>query len=331
MLDLKERYIGNAITMMSLDLSEQQLDKLRNCLVVLFNDCDLVLKKELPSVDIASNEHILKHFLATKKISGCSDKTIQAYNYQIDKFLEYIKINIIDITTNHIRGYLANVGTHASKSYVDDIRHILNSFFSFCEDEEYISKNPCKKIAKIKKDVVIRKPYDDMEVECLRDVCKTDREIALVDFLLSTGCRRNEVRTVKISDINFKDRSVIIRGKGGKWRYVYFSARCELHLKTYLQNRKCESEYLFCREKAPYTCLTCGGLVSIIKRIGGRTDIDEVHLHKFRRTFATTLDNHNVALQDIKEMMGHSNVNTTLIYVGSNNRRIQNVYKENYV
>ena len=127
------------------------------------------------------------------------------------------------------------------------------------------------------------------------------------------------------------DRSVIIEGKGSKERQVYFSARCELHLREYLESRKCESEYLFCSDRSPYNQLSCGGLTCIVKRIGKRAKVENVHLHRFRRWFATYMANHGVALQDLKEMLGHSKLDTTNIYVTANIERIKTLHKNNCV
>lgn len=327
-MDLKEKFIGNTLTVMAMDLTSEQLQKLRNCLITQFQENDLIPHKELPSEEVIDNTYIVKHFLATKKMTGLSVNSLRVYTYHIMKFLNYCQYGIEDITTNHIRRYLAELGLNNTNTYVDDVRRVLNSFFTFCEDEEYITKNPCKKIDKIKQKKVIRRtPYTDMEVELLREACKTKRDLALIDFLLSTGCRRDEVRKVKLSDINLTDRTVIIEGKGSKQRLVAFSARCELHLREYLGSRKCDSEYLFCADRKPFGQLSCGGLACIVKRIGERAGVDNVHLHRFRRWFATYMADHGVALQDLKEMLGHSKLDTTNIYVTANNQRIKTVHK----
>ena len=331
-MDLKERFVGNAITMMSTKLNNSDLSDLRNCLIMLLDDLELVPHKELPSLDVIDNTYVIKHFLATKKMSGLSDNTLKTYLYHINKFLDSCQRNVQDINTNHIRRYLGQLGINRSNSYVDDARRILNSFFTFCENEEYVTKNPCKKIDRIKQKKIMEAPYSDTEVELLREACKTPREIALVDFLLSTGCRRDEIRKIKISEVNLIDRSVLIHGKGNKDRMVYFSARCELHIREYLGFRKGNSEYLFCSERTPYNQLTNAGLAKIVKTIGERANVSNVHLHRFRKWFATYMANRGVPLQDLKEMLGHSKLDTTNnYYVFTNLDRIKITHKNNAV
>ncbi len=331
-MDLKEKFIGNTLTMMSETLDDNQLKELKKCLVVLFEENDLVPHKDLPSEDVVDNISILKFFIATKKIAGLSDKSLKTYLYHINKFLTTCQVDIRDIDVNTIRKYIWYLESNTSNSYADDARRILNVFFSFCEDEEIIQKNPCKKIDKIKQLKTMKIPYSDTEVELIKEACITPREKALVSFLLSTGCRRDEVRQVKLSDINLNDRSVLIHGKGGKDRYVYISARCELCIRNYIESRQGNSKYLFCSSKQPYGRLTNAGLDHIIRAIGDRSTVPNVHLHRFRRWFATYMANKGVPIQDLKVMMGHEKLDTTNdYYIQQNLERIKLTHKNNCV
>lgn len=333
-MDNKEKLISDTITILGNELTSEQLNLVRNCMTTLLGDYDIVEHTELPSVEVVNDTYILKHFATAKKISGCSEKTMKQYGYHIRKFLEYVNTSIVDVTTNTIRYYLAHLGQTCSNCYIDNVRRVLNSFFSFCENEEYITKNHCKKIDKIKYFSEIKQPYTDMEAELIRKACNTPREVALVNLLFSTGARREEITKIKLSDINFSDRSIRINGKGGKYRNVYFSARCEIAIKEYLASKTITSEYLFSSERNIGTDgkLCCETLAKIIKIIGENAGVKNVHLHKFRRWFGTYMANRGVPLQDLKEMMGHSKLDTTNnYYVFVNSERIKNNYKNNAV
>lgn len=73
--------------------------------------------------------------------------------------------------------------------------------------------------------------------------------------------------------------------------------------------------------------MTNCGLAQIIRNIGERANVENVHMHRFRRWFATYMANHGVVLQDLKEMLGHSKVETTLIYVNNNYNRLKESHK----
>lgn len=327
-MDLKEKMIGSIVTMLSTRFNSDDLTFVQNVLTICLHEYNVIPSKELPSTEILSNDNIIKHYLATKKMEGLSIKTLETYKYHLYKFFDFVHLFVQDVDTNSVRFYLATLGNHASKSFIDDARRILNTFFNFCEDEGYISKNPVRKIKRIKQNKVMKAPYSDIEVEMIRDACITPREKALVSFLFSTGARREEITKIKNSDVNLHERSVIIHGKGGKDRIVYFSARCEKHLSEYMNSKDYNSEYLFCNMRKPYGQLSNEGLAQIIKQIGKRSGVNNVHLHRFRRWFGTYMANQGVPLQDLKEMMGHSKLDTTNnYYVFTNGERIKLNYK----
>ena len=127
------------------------------------------------------------------------------------------------------------------------------------------------------------------ELETLRNTCRDIREKLVVEFLCSTGCRVSEALNIRVSKIDWTDRSILVHGKGDKDRYVYFSVKCKLLLKQYLAERKgCISDYLFISDRAPYQRLTKSGMEKAIKRIAQRTTITKsVSPHVLRHTFAT--------------------------------------------
>lgn len=142
-----------------------------------------------------------------------------------------------------------------SKTTIDNIRRILSSYFSWLEDENYIVKNPIRRIHKIKTAKLVKETFTDEEVETMRDYCKENRDLALIDFLYSTGVRVGELVNVNIEDVNFEDRSCIVLGKGNKQREVYFDARTKIHLQEYINQRKDNNKALFVSLQKPYNRL----------------------------------------------------------------------------
>ena len=98
------------------------------------------------------NHELLLSFLSAKEIEGCSQKTITYYKNTIMGMLNSINSRIEDITTDDLRKYLSDYKneSNASKSTIDNIRRVLSSFFSRLEDENYILKNPVRRIHRIK-------------------------------------------------------------------------------------------------------------------------------------------------------------------------------------
>ena len=112
-------------------------------------------------------------------------------------------------------------------------------------DEGFLEKNPASNLGTIKCKKEIRKPYSKIELELLKNACPTLRDRAIIEFLLSTGCRIEEVMNLNISDIDFIKQECMVLGKGNKERVVFLNDVCAMHLKNYLDSREDSNEALF--------------------------------------------------------------------------------------
>lgn len=193
-------------------------------------------------------------------------------------------------------------------------------------DDEIIQKNPLVKIKPIKVPKEIRTAFSDVEMDALRSACKSVKERALVEFLVSTGVRVSELTGMKVEDVNLENLSVhVIHGKGDKERMTYTTPVAAKHLIAYLRSRKEKgSIMLFCNRE--------GGMLStrwiqlLLKKIGARAGVENVHPHRFRRTFATNLSKRGMEIQEIQKLLGHANINTTMIYVSTDDSMIKASY-----
>lgn len=171
-------------------------------------------------------------FLTAKKIDGLSHKTLKNYREMLTSFHSQVDKHITKITTDDIRtyiGYLADERRLKDSSIQTHI-NTLRSFFSWLDMEDIIKKNPMRKIKSLKIDrMKARRPLTPEELEQLRDGCCSYKEKALVEFLVSSGCRLNEVTGIRIDQIDWQSRSVVVLGKGHKERTVYFSVRAKLN------------------------------------------------------------------------------------------------------
>ena len=139
-LDTEKTILVSEIVMN--ELSKYEINKLAN-------DYE-VIKRE--------NSNLVSVFISAKRIEGCSEKTIGYYKSSIDKLLIAIPKDIHDITTNDIRCYLAQQqdSKKLSKVTIDNLRRIFSSFFSWLEDEDYITKSPVRRIHKVRTDTLVK-------------------------------------------------------------------------------------------------------------------------------------------------------------------------------
>lgn len=282
---------------------------------------------------IEENKSILDTYISNKQLEGLSPRTISYYEDTLIQFLQYVDKPLSDITTEDIREYLSYRQSinNCSNSTVDNIRRNLNTFFNTISNEGYIQYNPMAKVKKIKSAKKVKKPFTDFEIEAMRDVLNNAsdrtkiqqyekiRNLALFELLLSSGIRLNECVQLNKESINLKERTFIVLGKGNKERVCYFSPKCQYYLDKLLnfnysgRTRKCEEcEALFVTTKMGVR-LGLNGIERLIRELGHKCGV-KAHPHKFRRTFASNLVNKGVPIEQIKELMGHANMDTTLIY-----------------
>lgn len=234
------------------------------------------------------------------------------------------------ITTNDIRQYLTDYqnDNKSSKVTIDNMRRIFSSFFSWLEDEDYITKSPVRRIHKVKTDFIVKEVLSDEQLEQLRDNCKNSRDLALIDLLASTGIRVGELVKLNRADIDFNERQCVVFGKGNKERTVYFNARAKIHLQEYLDSRTDDNAALFVTLAEPHNRLTISGVEVRIRGLGKRLNMPKVHPHKFRRTLATMAIDKGMPIEQVQRLLGHVKIDTTLQYAIVNQNNVKLAHKK---
>ena len=263
-------------------------------------------------------------FFVAKKVEGLGEKSLKYYKYVIDHFFSVMQKTPRQVTTDDVRYYLAvrQSKDKVTTTTIDTERRILNGFFSWLSDEDYITKNIAKPIKKVRQQKKKKKAFTDTDLIKIKDACnqlKTpehkSRAIALVEFLLSTGCRINEISLLKKEDVDFENGTAIVFGKGSKERTVYLNAVTKMRLNEYWDMRKGNSEYAFCSIAKPYAKLNVSGLEIIVRELGEMSGVKNCHPHRFRRTMATNAIKKGMSIMDVQRMLGHESIETTKIYL----------------
>ena len=146
-----------------------------------------------------------------------------------------------------------------------------------------------------------------------------------MEFLASSGCRLSEVSGIRLEDVNWRDRSVVVHGKGNKSRKVYFSVRAKLMLEEYIARRK-GGDALFASVKTPYPAMQPRAIQRALGLIGDRVGL-HVHPHLLRHTFATLALAGGMDITVIQRLLGHEDTKTTLIYAELSQRTVQYEYE----
>ena len=324
---MKMDVILNITKDMEDSLTDYQLNKLKESLIINFEKLDFIMKTDdlKHQEELDGNKRMIESFISSKQIEGCSDRTIKYYKEIIDKFNNSFDKSIKKITTEEIRSYLSNYKEMSTcgSTTIDNIRRVLSSFFSWLEDEDYIIKSPIRRIHRIKTPTTVKEVLTDENLEKLRDECENIRDLSLIELLISTGMRVGELVNLNISNLNFEDRSCIVLGKGNKEREVYFDAKTKLHLKEYISKRNDNNDALFVSLREPYQRLSISGIELIVRNLGVNTNINKVHPHKFRRTLATMAIDKGMPVEQVQKLLGHVKIETTMHYAMVNQSNVK--------
>lgn len=318
---LKSKYILK----LSEHFTNEEINLIIGYLDIIANDYDIKQKGQVPMVYIGDTPEVVKTFIACKKIEGYSYGTLINYRNHLMNFFRFVNKDIKDVYTNDIRIFLYQYQQErkVSNRTLNKYQENLKSFFAWCYEEGYIDKNVARKLKPIKYEEKPRQALTQIELERVRDACETIRDRAIVEFIYSTGCRVSELCDTKLSDIDWSTNSVHLFGKGSKHRTSFINAKSEFTLRQYLETRDDDSEYLFVSLKKPYNKLKKCGVEKIVRNIASKACLDKkLTPHILRHTTATTALRNGMPVDEIQKMLGHSSVNTTMIYAKTN---IENV------
>lgn len=325
------------------------MDGFKNELYIIMNEFEITARTtEVALLSEDRNEQLLKKFIMSKIVKGCTDRTIGFYKKTIEFILPRIGKTADDITADDIRFYLAvrQKVDKITRTTADNELRCLRSFFAYLAVEGIVPNNPTLKIDKIKSSTKKEKAFTEMDVEKIRNAAETNRERAIVELLLSTGCRITEIVNIRLSEIN--GDSILVHGKGDKDRVVYINARAQLSMERYLEERKDKNPYLFpgglysnqsMKKKrrnwymypecvSPDRHIDQCSIGTTIRKLGKQAGVENCHPHRFRRTCATFALRRGMPIEKVSMMLGHNQLTTTQIYLSIDEDELQQAHKK---
>lgn len=299
----------------------EQLNLIRNIVVISLEDYDIKPKRtELVTTTAGEvNGKLLKMYVAELKVNGKSEKTIKQYVRNTTKLLEACNKVCVDITSNDVLLYFAKLqmsGTLTQSSIVD-ICKSTRPFFLWMLDNGYIQKNPYSKLHLKDNEAKKKEILTSEEILKLRDSCVLPVDLALLDFLVSTGVRVEECHRLNIEDINFDSNCVSVYApKTKRYRTVFLTPEASKHIHDYLDFRHDDNPALFVfrGSRMSNQCIEVH-----LRRLAERAGINKhCTVHLFRRTLASTLHAKGMNDLDIATILGHNDVQTTIKYYINN-------------
>ena len=315
-----ENFANEFVSKLDGKISDEALRTVLQELQVFASNYD-INQRETHVVPYQSNvPDCYRVYMVAKKIEGMSPESMKTYNFYLTDFFEHINRPFEQITTNDIRIYLYETQkrTGISNRTLDGKRLVINTFMDWSWKEGYIPNNPCASIKPIKFEEKPREPLSNMELEIVRDACENYRDKAMIELFYSTGCRLSEMVNLKISDIDFTSKEVHLFGKGSKHRTSYLNAKAEYMLKKYFELERPKdsiSDSVFVIFRKPYNGMHKGSIYARVKAIQKRSGIERsLFPHLLRHTMATDALNRGMNVAEVKEILGHEKLDTTMIY-----------------
>lgn len=304
------------------------LNNMNEILEIISNELDSYNLEQVQQNEFdVSSDDMLNAFLSAKELEGRSPKTLERYKYIITRLLIFTKTPIKNLTVYHLRKYLMELKNKGnSDATLEGIREIFSSFFNWLQKEKLITDNPCANLTPIKCIEKTKLPFSSVDIEKLKENCDNDRDKAIICFLLSTGCRINEVVQLNKNDINFSEKQCKVLGKGNKERIVYIDDITKLFLNRYLSERKDNFDALFVGKGSER--MTPSGIRRMLVKLGEKSNVQNVHPHRFRRTLATNLIHRGMPIQEVAKILGHSKLDTTMKYVYIDNNNLKFSYNK---
>jgi integrase len=200
-----------------------------------------------------------------------------------------------------------------SLATVNNHLRVLSKIFSLALNAELVDSNPCFKVRKFRpNNRRLRVLSDHEEIELLMKLERNQLVRNIVIFALNTGLRRGEIFNLQWSDVDFeRERMIVRKTKSSKERFVPMNST----VRKLLFSMERTSEYVFPSPRKG------GRLVDLRKSFSGalrEAKIKNFRFHDLRHTFATRLADEGTDIFTLKEILGHAEIKTTMIYVHAN-------------
>ncbi|HJD45941.1 MAG TPA: tyrosine-type recombinase/integrase [Candidatus Mediterraneibacter norfolkensis] len=328
-MDVRAKIIDRVLESLP-DIDKEIKDKIEHVMLIQLQDYEVQERCTDIIIHDETNLGLVRKFIATKKLEGKSIRTLKRYQPELEKLVAFLNKRMPEVSPYDLRLYLPLYKDNhkISNRTLENMRKTISSYFTWLQDEGVIAQNPARAVKQIKYDKIVRKPFTAVEREKLKNACENLRDLALSEFLYASGLRVSEVISLDRSSIDFTTREATVIGKGGKERRFYLSEVSTEYLRQYLNNRDDNNCALFVSNKAPHRRLTKEGIEFIVKRLGKRANVNNVHPHRFRRTLATDLVRKGVPIQDVAQILGHSDLRTTQVYVALDQATVKYRYNQ---
>jgi len=281
---------------------------------VLHHCCSRLAASGLPGADMAIE------YIYGKYIKNLSVHTIRQSGTVLLSFLRFLVSDgatLQTLTRRNIAAYV-EYEQEAGLKTMSVIGHLraLYAFIAFLVEQGILSPTIMERKIRLKQPDALPRAISHEDVSLLLGAVRRVRDRAMILLLLRTGMRIGELLAVKIHDISFPEKKILLYlgEKNYQGRAVYYSEDAEDALRQWLQMREQDSAYLFPGKKSPQlSYMTAWNVMQqSLKRAG--LSHKKYSLHSLRHTFATDMLNAGMRIEVLQQLLGHQEIEMTMRY-----------------
>lgn len=281
-----------------------------------------------------NDDHYLSLYLDYVRVEkGLSENSLESYRRDLQMFMLYANKtcgkNLLEVEKKDVENFLESRAKKGAKPRTVARNKVsITNFYKFLVYEQIVTDNPTDNLEVIRLERTLPEYLTEEEVEKFLDAPDTKtpkglRDKVIFELMYSSGLRVSEVCAAMVEDVNVKEQSIKLKGKGGKERYVPFGKEAKKLIikyldtarKTLLKGKKVDELFVNCRGGK----ISRVGIWKIVKEILGKSGIKKnVFPHTLRHSFATHLLQEGADLRSVQQMLGHSDIATTEIYTHLN-------------
>jgi site-specific recombinase XerD len=272
----------------------------------------------------ADGPFTIEDFLNILKQRRLSSHTLIAYASDLRLVEEFIQKPLVEARERELFRYMATLD-HLKASTVRRRLIAIKRFYDFAERQGHIKEDPAgnlsapglpRRLPKYLSDKDVRHLLDDLPTRTPEEI----RNLTIIKLLYFTGMRIGEVHMLNLEHVQWDNRQLLVLGKGDKERLIPLNQKLLEVLETWVEVR---SKLSFVRGTALFISLgrnhrgdrVCyGAMRQIVKGMLQEAGLGDFSPHKLRHTFATQLLDRGAPLEQISKLLGHSRLDTTLIY-----------------
>ncbi len=299
--------------------------------------------KEKISSD-SGNDYIRDFLSYIESVRALSENTVKSYSNDLGQWKRYMRdrdLDPVSFTKEDAALYAEYLQDEFEERSVLRKLTALRTFYGYLQKRRVVRSDPFMDISMRQKSRRLPSVLTEAEVMELlsleRKTFRDERDHMLFLFIYNTGCRIAEAVSVDIDSFEFSKRRILIKGKGGKERFVFFSPSTAEEIKDYLKKREIYLSELGKESEKAF----------LIGDKGGRLPFSSAHIifdkyrallgwqkeftpHTLRHSFATHLMDRGADIRLVQELLGHESISTTQIYTHVSRGRLKKVYEDTH-